>query len=129
MASRLLAVGLCASVRAVVGHPDTAAALGSGDVPVLGTPRLIALAEIATVAALAAHLPPGQTSVGTKISLEHRKASPIGAAVLVSAELLEVDGSKLVFSVLAADQDGALVGDGFVHRVIVDRERFLARFR
>jgi predicted thioesterase len=98
-------------------------------VPVLGTPRLLALAEQATVAAIARHLPPGQTSVGTQVRLEHRKACPVGAEVLVSAQLLEVDGSRLVFSVLAADQHGALVGDGFVHRVAVDRDRFLARAR
>ncbi len=127
MTGAALAAGLTAQVSTVVTDADTAIAMGSGDVRVLGTPRLLALAESATVAALAPRLQPGQTSVGTKVILEHRKASPVGAEVLVSAELLEVDGNKLVFSVLAADRDGALVGDGFVHRVLVDRDRFLAR--
>ena len=89
MASRLLAVGLRASVRAVVGPPDTAVALGSGDVPVLGTPRLLALAEAATVAAVARHLAPGETTVGTAVTLEHRRASPVGSGLVIEAELTE----------------------------------------
>jgi fluoroacetyl-CoA thioesterase len=122
-----LSRGLTARIRTVVTEADTAIAVGSGDVPVLGTPRLLALAEAATVAAVAPHLRPGQTSVGTLVRLDHRKASPIGAQVEVSAELREVEGSRLVFGVAATDHDGALVGDGTVHRVVVDRERFLGR--
>jgi fluoroacetyl-CoA thioesterase len=122
-----LAPGLTAKLSVTVTEADTAIAAGSGDVPVLGTPRLLALAEAATVAAIAPHLPPGQTSVGTRVILEHRRASPVGAQVLVSAELLEVDGSRLVFSALAADKDDALIADGFVHRVVVDRDRFLGK--
>jgi fluoroacetyl-CoA thioesterase len=122
-----LSAGLTARIRTVVTEADTAIAAGSGDVPVLGTPRLLALAEAATVAAVAPHLQPGRTSVGTQVSLDHRKASPVGSQVEVSAELREVDGSKLVFGVTAADQDGVLVGAGTVHRVVVDRDRFLGR--
>jgi fluoroacetyl-CoA thioesterase len=96
-------------------------------VPVLGTPRLLALAEAATVAAVTPHLQPGQTSVGTQITLAHRMASLVGARVEVSAELREVEGSRLAFGVTAADQDGAMLGEGTVHRVVVDRERFLGR--
>ena len=87
-------------------HPDTAAALGSGDVPVLGTPRLLALAEAATVAAVAPHLAPGQTTVGTAVTLEHRRASPVGSGLVIEAELTEVDGRRLVFSFIARRDDG-----------------------
>jgi fluoroacetyl-CoA thioesterase len=76
-----LSAGLTARIRTVVTEADTAIAVGSGDVPVLGTPRLLALAEAATVAAAAPHLEPGRTSVGTQVSLDHRRASPVGSLV------------------------------------------------
>ena len=124
------AVGLRASVRAAVTEADTAAAMGSGDVPVLATPRLLALAEAATVAAVAPQLADGLTSVGTSVSLEHRKASPVGAEIVVEAELTEVDGSRLVFDFIArvdgTDED-LVLGAGTVERVVLDRKRFIAR--
>jgi fluoroacetyl-CoA thioesterase len=132
---RGLAPGLSASVRAVVTDADTAELAGSGDVPVLATPRLLALAEAAAVAAVAPYLAPGATSVGTSVSLEHRRASPVGAEVEVEAELTEVAGRRLVFRFIARDPrqaspDGgehAVVGAGTVERVMVDRDAFLAR--
>ena len=134
-----VAAGLRASVSAVVGEEDTAIAAGSGDVPVLATPRLLALAEAASVAAIAPNLAPGTTSVGTSASLEHRRASPVGAEVVVEAELTEVDGRRLVFSFIAREggqgagapgdegDEDRVVGAGTVERVLVDREAFLAR--
>ena len=127
-----VAPGQRASVSAVVTDADTAISAGSGDVPVLATPRLLALAEAAAVAAIAPHLAPGMTSVGTSASLEHRRASPVGAEVVVEAELTEVDGRRLMFSFIAREggQDGdedLVVGAGTVERVLVDRAAFLAR--
>jgi fluoroacetyl-CoA thioesterase len=130
-----LAAGLSASVRAVVTGADTAIAAGSGDVPVLSTPRLLALAEAATVAAVAGYLAQGTTSVGTFVSLEHRRATPVGAEIVVEAELTEVAGRRLVFSFIARDAgvpaddagEHAVAGAGRVERVVVDREAFLAR--
>ncbi len=119
--------GQRAEITVVVGQADTAAALGSGDVPVLGTPRLLALAEAATVRAVAAALAPGQTSVGTSIRLEHTAASPVGMRVTVSAELTAVDGRRLTFRVEAIDAVGTVAGLGTVERVVVDRDTFLAR--
>lgn len=114
-----------------VTDADTAAAVGSGDLDVLGTPRLLAWCEAATCAALADHLDPASTSVGTRVALEHRAASPVGAAVEVHASLVHVDGRLARFSVAAEHRvgDGApvLIGTGEVTRVVVDRERFLAR--
>jgi len=99
-------------VSAVVADADTAISAGSGDVPVLATPRLLALAEAAAVAAIAPHLAPGMTSVGTSASLEHRRASPVGAEVVVEAELTEVDGRRLVFSFIARESAHRPGGDG-----------------
>ena len=148
-----VAAGQRASVSAVVADADTAISAGSGDVPVLATPRLLALAVAATVAAIAPHLPAGMTSVGTSVSLEHRRASPVGAEVVVEAELTEVDGRRLMFSFIAresarhpggagagagaggpgagdagaGDGEDLVVGAGTVERVVVDRAAFLAR--
>jgi predicted thioesterase len=177
-----LAAGLRASVRVVVGESDTAAALGSGDVPVLGTPRLLALAEAATVAAVAPQLASGETTVGTSVTMEHRRASPVGSSLVIEAELTEVDGPRLAFSFIAREEhpriareehpriareehpraqapgpevpvteapgapapgaqapgaqapgadapggDERVVGAGTIERVVVSRERFLAR--
>ncbi|NEA23663.1 thioesterase [Actinomadura bangladeshensis] len=120
--------GLHGQVSIVVGDADTAIGAGSGDVPVLATPRLLALAEAATVEAVRDHLGDGRTSVGTRVELEHRAASPVGARVTVEAELEEVDGRRLVFGVRAVDARG-VVGIGRIERAVVERERFLARLQ
>lgn len=120
--------GLRAEVGIVVGEGDTARALGSGDVPVLGTPRLLALAEAATVAAVRDHLEPGTTTVGTAVTIRHRAASPLGAEVTVAAELTEVDGGRLGFAVTATEPGtGRDIGGGTVRRVVVNRAEFVAR--
>jgi fluoroacetyl-CoA thioesterase len=125
-----LAVGLRATVTAEVGEADTADALGSGDLPVLGTPRLLALAEAACVAAVAPHLADGQTTVGSAVSLEHKRPSPIGSPVEVQAELTDIDDRTLFFMFVAygpGTGDEAVIGAGTVQRVLVDRERFLRK--
>ena len=119
-----------ASVTHVVGPDDTAAALGSGDLPVLGTPRLLAWCEEATVAAAAPSLGPGETTVGTRVDLAHERATAVGTEVRVRADLVHRDGRLLRFSVVAEQEaDGAAVvaGRGEVTRVVVDPARFLAR--
>ena len=110
----------------VVSPDDTARALGSGDLEVLGTPRLLAWCEAATVAALTGALAEGETSVGTRVELVHQRATAVGASVEVRADLVHVDGRLLRFDV-AAESDGVLVGHGTVTRVVVDTDRFLAR--
>ncbi|HET7017249.1 MAG TPA: hotdog domain-containing protein [Streptosporangiaceae bacterium] len=123
-----LTVGLQATVTHEVGEDDTAIALGSGDLPVLGTPKLLALAEAACVAAVAAALPDGQTTVGAGVSLEHRKPSRLGTPIEVRAELVEVTGRKLFFGFIAygpGADDEAVIGAGTIQRVLVDAERFL----
>ena len=83
---------------------DTATALGSGDVPVLATPRLIAWMEAATVRAATAFLETGQTTVGTAIRIEHRRATPVGGSVEITVTPpRDVAGSRLTFVVQAVD--------------------------
>jgi predicted thioesterase len=113
-------------MRHQVNETDTAVALGSGDVPVLGTPRLVAWMEAATVEAAAPFVGPGQTSVGTAARIEHVRATAVGGLVEVTATAGPADGRRLTFQVRAVDGEGQLVGSGEVQRVVVDRERFLA---
>jgi predicted thioesterase len=122
-----LAPGAGSELVHLVGDGDTASAMGSGDVPVLATPRLLALAEAATVAAVDRALEDGQTTVGSRIELEHLVASPVGTRVMVRAELMAVDGRLLRFDVAAQHPDGSVVAHGRITRVVVDRARFLQR--
>ena len=109
---------------------DTAEAVGSGTLPVLGTPRLLAWCEAATCAALEPTLPEGSTSVGTRVALEHLAASPVGAVVEVSASASYVDGRLHRFTVSARHAgDAKLVATAEVTRVVVDAARFLGRLR
>jgi predicted thioesterase len=108
--------GLRAALRCTVTEADTAAALGSGEVPVLATPRVLALAERATVAAVAGALDAGATTVGVRVELEHLAPSPVGADLEVEAVLEWVDGRRLQFAVRVGDGDRT-VASGHITRV------------
>ncbi|MER6734489.1 thioesterase family protein [Streptomyces puniciscabiei] len=111
-----------------VTEADTAVSLGSGDVPVLATPRLIAWMEAATVRAATAFTGSGQTTVGTAVRVRHLRATPVGGQVAVSAEPSAAGtGGRLTFVVRAVDGSGELVATGEIDRAVVDRQRFLAR--
>jgi len=116
------------SLRFTVTDDDTAAALGSGSLPVLATPRLLAWCEAVTCAEIEPALAEGETSVGTRVQLEHLAASPVGAEVEVRATTAYVDGRLHRFSVAARQTgDGKVVASGEVTRVVVDVVRFLGR--
>ena len=121
-----LSPGLSARVELTVTDADTAQTFGSGDVPVLGTPRVLALVEAATVVATRSALPSGQTTVGVRVELDHVAATPVGRRVVADARLVEVDGRRLVFDVLVSDQS-TTVARGRIERVLVDRHRFVER--
>jgi fluoroacetyl-CoA thioesterase len=123
----MVPTGLAASVTHTITPDDTARAVGSGDVDVLATPRLLALAEAATMSAVAGHLSEEQTTVGSRIQIEHLRASPVGAQIRVHARLGHTDGRLLRFDVAAEHADGTLVASGQITRVLVERDRFLAR--
>ena len=114
-------------VVAAVTDADTALALGSGGLSVLGTPRLVAWCEAATCRALEGRLPPGSSSVGTAVALEHLAPSAVGETVTVVAVVQSVEGRRIGFEVEATDAGGTVVGRGTVERVVVDDARFLAR--
>lgn len=109
-----------------VGDEHTAVSLGSGDVPVFGTPALLALAEGACVDAIAEDLPEGETSVGTWAEIEHLKATPVGRTVCATATLVGHHGRRLEFKV-TVEQDGEPIARISHRRVLVERERFLTK--
>jgi fluoroacetyl-CoA thioesterase len=119
---------LTAELTFTVTAADTAAALGSGSLAVLGTPRLLAWCEAATCAAIEPSLTPGSTSVGTRVDLQHQGASRVGQQLTVSATVAHKDGRLHRFSVAARHVDDAtVVATGEITRVVVDVERFLGR--
>lgn len=116
------------SLTFTVTDADTAATLGSGSLPVLGTPRLLAWCEAATCEVIEPSLGPGETSVGTWVELEHTRASAVGVHLEVTATPVHHDGRLHRFSVVAREvSSGHVVATGEVTRVVVDAERFLAR--
>ena len=122
------APGLVGVAKLHVSDDDTAIAMHSGEVPVLATPRVVALAEEASVAALAGHLAAGETSVGMRIQLDHLSPSAVGSHVRAEATLETVEGRRLIFKVSIEDERG-LVAAGKVTRVVVDVDRFLDKCR
>jgi fluoroacetyl-CoA thioesterase len=104
----------------------TAQYIGSGTVPVLATPMMIALMEAAALEAVHDYLPRGWITVGTKVDVEHVKATPVGEAVTAEAVLVKQEGRSLTFSVHAKDSSG-IIGQGLHQRFMVDREKFLGR--
>src|SRR5213075_892976 len=107
--------GRSATLTFQVADGDTAAALGSGSLPVLGTPRLLAWCEAATCAAIEPMLGKGETSVGTRVALEHTRASLVGVRLDVTATPVFRDGRLHRFSVLAREMPGdRVVGTGEV---------------
>jgi fluoroacetyl-CoA thioesterase len=121
-----LETGLRGDSKMTVSYPDTARSLGSGEVDVLGSPRLIALCEEATMSALANVLDDGTTTVGMRIQFDHLQPTPVGAEVTAEAVLERIDGRLLVFNVSASDS-GGLVAAGKITRVLVDVDRFMTK--
>lgn len=120
----MLEPGRQATVEETVTEDMTADRLGSGDIPVLGTPAVLALVEAAAVAAAADGLEPGSTTVGASVHLDHLAPTPLGGTVTATAALAEVDGRRLTFRFEVMDAAGPVARGEHV-RVIVDRERFL----
>ena len=121
-----LTVGSKGRAEALVTEDKTAAAVGSGLVPVFATPYMIALMENAAVNAVQAGLEAGQGTVGTRLEVTHDAATPVGMKVWAEAELTNLEGKKLTFTVRAFDEAGP-IGGGTHERFIITVDRFLAK--
>ena len=118
--------GLVATAEMIVGDAATALALRSGAVPVLATPRVVSLAEEATVLAVGDRLDEGTTSVGYRVQLDHLAPTAVGGRVTAEAVLEAVEGRRLTFRVSVSDGHG-LVAAGRITRVVVEHDRFLEK--
>lgn len=122
----MIEIGLKHTSELVVTEAVTAAVVGSGDMPVLATPMMMALMENAAMLAVKDELPEGSTTVGGHIESSHLKPSKIGDKVSATAEVTKVDGRKIEFKVSAYSGD-TLLGEGTHLRFVVDREKLLAK--
>lgn len=110
----------------VVGKEDTAEFHGSGDLPVYATPAMVALMEYAAKELVKSGLADSETTVGIRMEITHLKATPVGNEVRAKAELLEIQGRKVTFTIEAYDGE-TLIGQAVHERAVVDRERFMAK--
>lgn len=122
----MVEVGLKHTSELTVTDAVTAIRMGSGDMPVLATPAMMALMENAAMLAVADELPEGSTTVGGHIASSHLRPSKIGEVVRAVAEVTKVDGRKIEFNVSAYSGD-VLLGEGTHLRFILDRERFMSK--
>lgn len=118
--------GIKGSASTYCTDQNTAIAYGSGSIRVFATPAMIGLMEEAALKSVQPYLPPGQTTVGIKVDVQHLAATPPGMQVTATSELVEVDGRRLVFRVEARDEKD-LVGQGIHERFIVQEDKFLSR--
>lgn len=121
-----LPIGLKGHAETLVTEANTAAAMGSGLLPVFATPAMLALMEKAAASSVQPFLDDGQGSVGTRLSVSHLAATPIGLPVRAESELLSVERRKLLFSVRAWAGD-ELIGEGEHERFLIDNARFLEK--
>jgi len=121
-----IAVGDIGTATTIVAEKNTAKAVGSGNLDVFATPMMIALMEEAACNCIADSLEPEQSSVGTEISVAHTAASPLEASITAAATVREVDGRRVVFSVVANDGDKE-IGTGTHTRFLIDAQRFMSK--
>ena len=118
--------GLKGQAKTLVTEQNTAAAMGSGLLPVFATPAMLALMENAAAGSVQPYLSEGQGTVGTRLEVSHLAATPVGIAVRAESELIEIDRRRLRFAVRAwAGEE--LIGEGTHERFVIDNQRFLEK--
>ena len=122
----MLEINIQGRAESLVCEQNTAASMGSGDLPVFATPCMLALMEEAAQRSVAPCLEEGQSTVGTRLCVSHDAATPLGMKVWAESRLTEIDGRRLVFEVKAFDECG-LIGQGTHERFIIKRQRFLEK--
>ena len=122
----MISIGLKHISELTVTNAATAIQVGSGDMPVLATPMMMALMENAAMLAVKDELPDGCTTVGGFIESSHLKPSKVGEIVRGEAEVTKVEGKKIEFKVSAYSGD-MLLGEGTHLRFIVDRANFMKK--
>ncbi len=118
--------GIIGRAETTVTEENTAAAMGSGLLPVFATPAMLALMEQAAASSVQPFLAEGEGSVGIRLEVSHLAATPVGLSVRAESELIQVDRRRLVFTVRAwAGEE--LIGEGRHERFIIQNQRFLEK--
>ena len=119
-------IGQSKTLSLTLTEAQSAITVGSGDVPVLGTPALIALLEKASVQLVAPELATDESTVGIRVELNHTRATALCRTVKATATLTAIEGRKLLFDLSAEDERGT-IADGRLERFLISRERFLSK--
>lgn len=124
----MIVIGTKCQLQETVTEALTASAVGSGALPVFGTPFMCALMENAAQTALQSFLEEGKGSVGTHLDVSHDAPTPVGMTVWAEAEITAVseNGRMVDFAVKAWDEKGP-IGSGTHTRAIISNEKFLAK--
>ena len=118
-------LGIKGEEKELVRHENTAAAYGSGLVEVYATPAMIALMEKTCYRSVMPYLSEGEGTVGTRVDISHKKASPLGTVITCKSEIIEIDRRRIVFKVEVFDDKGDLIGDGTHERFVINVEKFM----
>ena len=118
--------GLVSDRFYIVTDKDTADVYGSGLLPVLSTPHLIGWMEDTSQKLIQPFMRPGESTVGTHITMQHKAATPIGMRVRVRSEVVEFDGRRIRFQVQAWDEVEQ-IGECVHERYIINDARFMNR--
>ena len=129
MEMKEIIIGSSAETTTIVNSTKTASSVGSGTLPVFGTPFMIALMEKATTNAVVDFLENDETTVGTGIHISHVKASGIGSVVTANAVVKAVDGRKITFDVVAKDKEEEIIGKGTIERFVVNETKFMEKVK
>ena len=124
----MILIGTKCRLEQKVTEELTAAKIGSGLLPVFGTPFMAAMMENAAQTALQSFLEEGKGSVGTHLDISHDAPTPVGMKVFVEAEIVSVseNGKMVDFKVSAWDEKGP-IGSGTHTRAIITPYRFLTK--
>jgi predicted thioesterase len=122
-----LTIGTTHQVQFKVTESHLANHIGSGLLPVLSTPSLIAWLEFTAMESVSSCLSKNETTVGIAVSFHHLKASSLHAVVVCQATVTAIDGRRISFEVKAFDAAQTLIGSGTHDRFVVDSDRFMAK--
>jgi len=114
--------GLTGTCDMVVKEEDLVSSLGH----VLSTPRLIQLMEAAAIEAIKGYMSSGELSLGTRVSIQHLSATPLGMKVTAHALLKRVEKNRLFFLVDAYDEKEK-VAEGEHERLVVSKDWFVQK--
>lgn len=120
----ILTTGIKGTCKVLAEESNSAKTMGSGTLDVFATPAMVALMEKTAWQSVSPYLEEGQGTVGIRLEISHDAPTPLGMEVFCESELIEVDGRRLVFDVVAKDARGTVLGKGLHERFIITENSF-----